>query len=283
MAIPTESPDPRRRHRSGAGGGDHAASSTRPASASNGRSVDAGEARHRRATGRRCPDARPRVDPAQPGRRSRARSRPRSATGSAASTSRSARRSACTPTCARPARCKGVEIALRGRRPRHRPREHRGPLRRHRAHGRPRRGREHQDHHPRGVRADRPVRLRLRGRQRPAQGHGRAQGQHHEAVRRPVPRELPDGRRRLRRAGSSSRTASSTTCACSSSRSRTCTTCSCCPNLYGDIVSDLAAGPRRRPRRRARREHRHRGRRLRAGPRLGAEVRRPRSAPTRPR
>ena len=30
--------------------------------------------------------------------------------------------------------------------------------------------------------------------------------------------------------------------ACNSSRSRTCTTCSVLPNLYGDIVSDLAAG-----------------------------------------
>ena len=47
------------------------------------------------------------------------------------------------------------------------------------------------------------------------------------------------------------------------------------PNLYGDIVSDLAAGPRRRPRRRAGRQHRHQGRRVRAGPRLGAQVRRP--------
>ena len=122
----------------------------------------------------------------------------------------------------------GGRLALRGRRPRHRPREHRGPLRRHRAHGRARRGREHQDHHARRLGADRPLRLRLRRRQRPAQGHGRAQGQHHEAVRRPVPRELPDGRRRLRRARSSSRTASSTTCACSSSRSRSCTTCSSC-------------------------------------------------------
>ena len=92
----------------------------------------------------------------------------------------------------------GPRDPLRGRRPRDRPREHRGPVRRHRAHGRPRCRREHQDHHPRGVRADRPLRLRVRRRQRPAQGHGRAQGQHHEAVRRPVPRELPDGRRRVR-------------------------------------------------------------------------------------
>ena len=62
----------------------------------------------------------------------------------------------------------------------------------------PRRRREHQDHHPRRVGADRPVRLRLRGRQRPAQGDRGPQGQHHEAVRRPVPRELPDRRRGLR-------------------------------------------------------------------------------------
>ena len=48
------------------------------------------------------------------------------------------------------------------------------------------------------------------------------------------------------------------------------------PNLYGDIVSDLARGPRRRAGRRAGRQHRHRGGGLRAGPRLGAEVRRPR-------
>ena len=31
------------------------------------------------------------------------------------------------------------------------------------------------------------------------QGHGRPQGQHHEAVRRPLPRELPDDRGRVRR------------------------------------------------------------------------------------
>ena len=47
------------------------------------------------------------------------------------------------------------------------------------------------------------------------------------------------------------------------------------PNLYGDIVSDLCAGPRRRPGRRAGRQHRHRGGGVRAGPRLGAQVRGP--------
>ena len=65
--------------------------------------------------------------------------------------------------------------------------------------------------------------------QRPAQGHGRPQGQHHEALRRPVPRVAAGRSRPTTRAGSSSRTASSTTCACSWSRSRSCTTCSCCP------------------------------------------------------
>ena len=93
----------------------------------------------------------------------------------------------------------------------------------------PRRRREHQDHHPGGVRADRPLRVRLRGRQRPAQGDRRPQGEHHEAVRRPVPRSrAATSPRPTRAAGSSSRTASSTTCACSSSRSPSCTTCSSC-------------------------------------------------------
>ena len=177
----------------------------------------------------------------------------------------------------RPARSiKGLDDALRGRRPRHRPREHRGPVRRHRAHGRPRRRGEHQDHHPRGVRADRPVRLRVRRRQRPAQGHGRAQGQHHEAVGRPVPRE-------------SCRTVAAEYDGRIEFEDRIVD--NMCmqlvqkpelydvlvlPNLYGDIVSDLCAGPRRRARRRAGREHRDGGRGVRAGPRLGAQVRRPR-------
>ena len=123
----------------------------------------------------------------------------------------------------------GRRDALRERRPDHRAREHGRPVRGHRAHGRPRRGGEHQDHHPRRVRADCALRVRLRGGQRPAQGHRRAQGQHHEAVRRPFPGVVPHGRRATTPARSSSRTASSTTCACSSSRSRSCTTCSCCP------------------------------------------------------
>ena len=174
--------------------------------------------------------------------RSRARSRHRSAEGFR-SVNVTLRQALGLYANLRPARSmQGLEIALRGRRPRHRPREHRGPVRRHRAHGRPRCRREHQDHHPRRVRADRPLRLRVRGRQRPAQGHGRPQGQHHEAVRRPVPRELPDGRGRVRRAGSSSRTASSTTCACSSSRSPSCTTCSSCRTSTATSSATLRPG-----------------------------------------
>ena len=55
------------------------------------------------------------------------------------------------------------------------------------------------------------------------------------------------------------------------------------PNLYGDIVERPRGRAGRRARRRAGREHRHRGGRLRAGPRLGAEVRGPRTRPTRRR
>ena len=46
------------------------------------------------------------------------------------------------------------------------------------------------------------------------------------------------------------------------------------PNLYGDILSDLGAGPGRRPGRRAGRQHRHARGPLRAHPRQRAEVHR---------
>ena len=114
---------------------------------------------------------------------------------------------------------------------------------------------EHQDHHARGLAADRALRVRLRRRN----GRRKVTAVHKanimKLLRRPLPRQLPRGRRRSTRT-SSSRIASSTTCACSSSRSPSCTTCWCCPNLYGDIVCDLARGPRRRARRRPGREHR---------------------------
>ena len=100
---PPSHPDPRRRHRTGAGGGNHAASWTRPAIGFEWETVEAGEADDRRAR-HAAPGSRPRVGQAQQGRPQGTRSPRRSARASGASTSPSARRSGCTPTCARPAR-----------------------------------------------------------------------------------------------------------------------------------------------------------------------------------
>ena len=97
--------------------------------------VDAGEAAiaHVRHA---APGARPRVDPAQqgrpqgpdhdPGRRGLPERQRHAPPGA-----RPVREPAAGPLD------EGPRHALRGRRPRHRPREHRGPLRRDRAHGRP--------------------------------------------------------------------------------------------------------------------------------------------------
>ena len=49
------------------------------------------------------------------------------------------------------------------------------------------------------LRADRARRVRLRARERPPQGDRRAQGEHHEALRRPLPRRRAQGRGGLRR------------------------------------------------------------------------------------
>ena len=140
----------------------------------------------RRNTARRCPSR----SSSRSGRtrsRSRARSRRRSAKASPASTSACARRW----PLRQPA--PGLEpavgaVALSERRPRHRAREHRGPLRRARARGRPGRRREPEDHHERGVDAHRALRLRVRAAAQAQARDRRAQGQHHEAERRPVPR-----------------------------------------------------------------------------------------------
>ena len=142
-------------------------------------------------------------------------------------------------------------LQRRAGRPGDRPREHRKPVCRHRVRkgqarngrndrlhqqhcqdrqgqNRPRRDRHHdQDDQRLGHRADRPLCVRLCPRQRPQQSHLRSQGEHPEVHRRPVPgsvaatwpRNIPT---------SSSKTASSTTCACSWCRSRSCTTCWCC-------------------------------------------------------
>ena len=164
----------------------------------------------------------------------------------------------------------GVRIALRGRRPDHRAREHRGPLRRHRVRaGHAGGGRA--DRVDRGARRTAPpqrrghldqadlrhrhaphlrVRLRLRAPQRPPQGHGRAQGEHHEVHRRALAAGRPRGRGR-ERPTSSSTTASSTTCACSSCSSRRSTTCSCCrtstatssPTSRAGMIGGLGVAP----------------------------------------
>ena len=180
------------------------------------------------------------------------------------------------------------------RRPRDRAREHRGSVRRDRVRarldGRARGRRRDQSAcrraHPRGRRASRSSRSpspapagwcsspsttpARNGRQKVTVG---AQGEHHEVHRRPVARGVAAGGGG-ELATSSSTTASSTTCACSSCRSPSCTTCWCCPNLYGDIVSDLGAGlvgglgvaPGA--------NFGTHGRGVRADPRLGAKVRR---------
>ena len=113
----------------------------------------------------------------------------------------------------------GRSLALRGRRPDHRPREHGGPLRRRRVR-RGNRGRRRADRLARGQglrqdpprlrhldqadlrdrhATDRPVRLRLCAPQRPPQGHGRPQGQHHEVHRRALPPRRPGRRGREHR------------------------------------------------------------------------------------
>ena len=110
--------------------------------------------------------------------------------------------------CIRPVQgLRGRAHPLPGDRPGDRPREHRGPVRGHRVRaglGRggapaqvPGRGAGlaharrvgHLDQADLGVRlgADRGVGLHLRQGERPQEGHGRAQGQHHEVLRRPVP------------------------------------------------------------------------------------------------
>ena len=82
-----------------------------------------------------------------------------------------------------------------------------------------------------GVRADHPLRLRLRPRQRPPRGRRRHEGEHHEVHRRTLPLRLPRGGERLpgdrvargarRRALHAARPAArrSSTCSCC----RTCT------------------------------------------------------------
>ena len=87
---------------------------------------------------------------------------------------------------------RGQEPLRRGR-PHRGAREHRGPLQRARARGGAGGGRVDQDHHREGLDAHRAVRLRSRPQEGPEAGDRRPQGQHHEALGRPLPRLLPAG------------------------------------------------------------------------------------------
>ena len=85
-------------------------------------------------------------------------------------------------------------------------REPRGPLHRRRAlrpdRRRPaRRGRVDGHRHPRRLRADRALRLRVRAQARAEEGHDRPQGQHPQDGERALPRGGPRGRARSTRAG----------------------------------------------------------------------------------
>ena len=270
---PPSHPDPRRRHRSGAGGGDD------PRPRRHRHRVRMGVGRGRRGGHRRArhaaPRERPRLGPAHQGRAQGPDHDARSAAASGASTSGCARRSACTPTSARRARCRAsrsryedVDLVI--------VRENTEDLYAGIEHMVGRDAAESIKIITREA-SERIARLRLRvrGRQRPAQGHGRPQGEHHEAVGRAVPRELPDRRRRVRRPdrvrGPHRRqhVHAARPEARAVRRPRP-----------AQPVRRHRQRPRgragRRPGRGARRQHRDRGRGLRAGPRLGAEVRRAR-------
>ena len=122
---------------------------------------------------------------------------------------------------------------------RHRPRERGGPLRRDRVPADALRLRVPEADHAAGLREDRALRLRVRAQERPQEGDLLHQRQHHEADGRPLPQGLRRDRRaisrhperaldrghRRRQAGRLSR---------GLRRDRM-------PNLYGDILSDVAA------------------------------------------
>ncbi len=184
----------------------------------------------------------------------------------------------------------GRALALRGRRPRDRPREHRGPLRRDRVRGGHRRGARAarldrgEDRHeaPPGLghldqadldhrdAADRRVRLRLRAPQRPLEGHGRPQGEHHEVLGRALPARRARGRRgelghRVRGPHRGQPLHAARAAARGVRRARA-------PQPLRRRRLGSRRGPDRRARPRARRELRHEGGGVRAHARLGAEV-----------
>ena len=92
-----------------------------------------------------------------------------------------------------------------------------------------------------GLDAHRRVRLRARPAPRPQAGHRRAQGQHHEAQRRPVPRLRPQGRRRDYPDIEFDERIVDAACMQLVMHPERLDVL-LLPNLYGDIVSDLCAG-----------------------------------------
>ena len=108
----------------------------------------------------------------------------------------------------RPAKTHHPRRPVRERGHRARPREPRGPLHRGRAlradrRRPPRRRRVDGDRHPHGVRADHPLRVRVRPQARPPEGHHRAQGEHPQDGERALPGGGAQRSRRSTRAGSS--------------------------------------------------------------------------------
>ena len=102
---------------------------------------------------------------------------------------------------------------------------------------------------------DRPLRLRLRPQERAQARHRRAQGQHHEAVGRPLPRLLP-GRWRKDYPEIKYDEIIVDNCCMQLVLDPTRFDMLLLENLYGDIVSDLCAGLHRRPGHGPGREHR---------------------------
>ena len=282
---------PRRRHRAGAGRGDEA-----------GPRGDRRRLRLGRAGGRRGCDGPARRQSAA---RAHARLDPAHRRGAEgpdhdAGRRRVPLRQRRSPQGARPLRAGSAlqdvrrrADEVRRRRPDHRPGEHRGPLRGHRVRGRDgarqradrvdraarrqaaprRRGHLDQAALDLGDAPDRRVRVRLRPPQRPPQGHGRPQGEHHEVHRRPLPARRPRGRRRefrhrVRRPDRGQHVHAARPAAGGIRRARA-------PEPLRRHRLRPRRGHDRRPRHGAGRELRRRGVDLRAHARLGAEVRRP--------
>ena len=93
-----------------------------------------------------------------------------------------------------------------------------------------------------GHRADRPLRLRVRPGQRPQEGHGRPQGEHHEVHRRPVSGHGPHAWPRSFRSDIEFEDRIVDNMCMQLVQKPELYDVLVLPNLYGDILSDLAAG-----------------------------------------